>query len=92
MILIFEVCTGYLLHGKRLKHEKQFRWNEIIFYAEIQRKFTYLTSEASSIIEFELNFGILIKDFIESKKFMFDDFMYDINQRRKIIYQEKSVQ
>ena len=24
-----------------------------IFYAEIQRKFTYLTSEASSIIEFE---------------------------------------
>ena len=50
------------------------------------------TSKASSIIEFELNFGILIKDFIESKKFMFDDFMYDINQRRKIIYQEKSVQ
>ena len=59
---------------------------KLFFYAEIQRKFTYLTSEASSIIEFELNFGILIKDF------MFDDFMYDINQRRKIIYQEKSVQ
>ena len=70
------------------------KWN-YFFYAEIQRKFTYLTSEASSIIEFELNFGILIKDFIESKKFMFDlfdDFMYDINQRRKIMYQEKSVQ
>ena len=65
---------------------------KLFFYAEIQRKFTYLTSEASSIIEFELNFGILIKDFIESKKFMFDDFMYDINQRRKIMYQEKSVQ
>ena len=31
-------------------------------------KITYLTSEASSIIEFELIFGI-IKDFIESKKF-----------------------
>ena len=30
-------------------------------------KFTYLTSGASSIIEFELIFGI-IKDFIESKK------------------------
>ena len=65
---------------------------KLFFHAEIQRKFTYLTSEASSIIEFELNFGILIKDYIESKKFMFDDFMYDINQRRKIIYQEKSVQ
>ena len=65
---------------------------KLFFYAEIQRKFTYLTSEASSIIEFKFNFGILIKDFIESKKFMFDDFMYDINQRRKIIYQEKSVQ
>ena len=44
-----------------------FRRNEILFYAENQRKFTYLTSEASSIIEFELIFGI-IKDFIESKK------------------------
>ena len=41
---------------------------KLFFYAEIQRKFTYLTSEASSIIEFELIFGI-IKDFIESKKF-----------------------
>ena len=39
----------------------------MLFYAENQRKFTYLTSEASSIIEFELIFGI-IKDFIE-----FDD-------------------
>ena len=45
-----------------------FRRNEMLFYAENQRKFTYLTSEASSIIEFELIFGI-IKDFIESKKF-----------------------
>ena len=31
-----------------------FRRNEMLFYAENQRKFTYLTSEASSIIEFEL--------------------------------------
>ena len=31
-----------------------FRRNEILFYAENQRKFIYLTSEASSIIEFEL--------------------------------------
>ena len=60
--------NGYLLYGKRLKREICFRRNEILFYAEIQRKFTYLTSEASSIIEFELIFGI-IKDFIESKKF-----------------------
>ena len=47
------------------------------FYAEIQRKFTCLkpefaykyinTSKASSIIEFELNFG-KIKNFTESKK------------------------
>ena len=28
------------------------------FYAEIQRKFTYLSSEASSIIKFELNIDI----------------------------------
>ena len=60
---------GYLLYGKRLKREICFRRNEIVFYAEIQRKFTYLTSEACSIIEFYLNFGI-IKNFIESKNFM----------------------
>ena len=40
---------------------------KFFLYAEIQQKFTYLTSEASSIIESELNFGI-IKNFIESKK------------------------
>merc|ERR1712004_959326 len=45
---------------------------KFFFYAEIQQKFTYLTSEASSIIEFELNFGI-IKNFIESKKFHVED-------------------
>ena len=41
--------NGYLLYGKRLKREICFRRNEILFYAEIQRKFTYLTSEASLI-------------------------------------------
>ena len=46
----------------------------MLFYAENQRKFTYLTSEASSIIEFELIFGI-IKHFIESKKFHIEDVM-----------------
>ena len=44
---------------------------KLFFYAKIQRKFTYLkyikTSKASSIIEFELNFG-KIKNFTESKK------------------------
>ena len=57
------------------KCEIFFRRNEILFYAENQRKFTYLTSEASSIIEFELIFGI-IKDFIESKKIHIEDVMY----------------
>ena len=33
---------GYLLHGKRQKRENFFRQNEILLYAEIQRKFTYL--------------------------------------------------
>ena len=61
--------NGYLLYGKRLKCEICFKRNEIVFHAEIQRKFTYLTSEACSIIEFDLNFGI-IKNFIESKIFM----------------------
>ena len=61
-----------MLYGKRLKREICFRRNEILFYAQIQRKFTYLTSEASSIIEFELNFGI-IKNFIESKQFHVED-------------------
>ena len=51
-----------------------FRRNEILFYAENQRKFTYLTSGASLIIEFELIFGI-IKDFIESKKIHVEDGM-----------------
>jgi len=64
--------NGYLLYGKRLKREICFKRNEILFYAEIKQKFTYLTSEASSIIEFELNFGI-IKNFIESKKFPVED-------------------
>ena len=69
---IEKIYNGYLLYGKRLKREICFRRNEILFYAEIQQKFTYLTSEASSIIEFELNFGI-IKNFIESKKFHVED-------------------
>ena len=59
------------------KRDIFFRRNEILFYAEIQRKFTCLkpefaykyikTSKASSIIEFELNFG-KIKNFTESEK------------------------
>ena len=67
-----QFSNGYLLYGKRLKREICFRRNEILFYAEIQQKFTYLTSGASSIIEFELIFGI-IKDFIESKKIHVED-------------------
>ena len=72
LLVIGYQLNGYLLYGKRLKREICFRRNEILFYAEIQQKFTYLTSEASSIIEFELNFGI-IKNFIESKKFHVED-------------------
>ena len=72
ILVSFLLVNGYLLYGKRLKREICFRRNEILFYAEIQQKFTYLTSEASSIIEFELNFGI-IKNFIESKKFHVED-------------------
>ena len=45
---------GYLLYGKRLKREICFRRNEILFYAEIQQKFTYLTSEASAKIELRI--------------------------------------
>ena len=75
-VRIWEAATtkrnGYLMYGKRLKREICFRRNEILFYAEIQQKFTYLMSEASSIIEFELNFGI-IKNFIESKKIHVED-------------------
>ena len=69
--------NGYLLYGCGLKHEFFFRRNEILFYAKNQRKFTYLTSEASSIIEFELIFGI-IKDFIESKKIHVEDSFHAI--------------
>ena len=53
--IIFLLLNGYLLYGKRLKREICFRRNEILFYAEIQQKFTYLTSGASLIISSKKN-------------------------------------
>ena len=55
-----------MLYGNRAKRENNFRRNEILFYVKKQRKsgksrkVTYLTSETSLVIEFELIFDMII--------------------------------